>query len=95
MREHTRAVGYVFCVMRDKGGVESVHGGGRTIACLGGQRPFDHAPRAATDHRTSLVVGHRRQFVLGQGEVERIDQVWRGIDQRAVEIEDDCQHDLA
>ena len=52
-------------------------------------------PRAAADHRTGLVVGHRRQSVLGQGEVERMDQVGRGIDQRAVEIEDDGQHDLA
>ncbi len=95
MWERARAVGDMFSVVGDKASVEPVHGGGPKIAPLGGECLLDHAPRAAADHRTSLVVGHRRQFVLGQGEVERIDQVWRGIDQRAVEIEDDSQHGLA
>jgi hypothetical protein len=50
--------------------------------------------RATTaDHSPRVIVGNRRQAFAGEDEIERRNQIGRGIDQRAVEIEDDGAHD--
>ena len=87
-----RAVGDMLGIVGDEGGVEGVDVGGRGVAALQDQRPLDHALRAAADQRPGGVVGNRRQAVLREGEIERVDQVGGRVDQRAVEIEDDGEH---
>ena len=93
MRERARAIGNVRAVMGDKSAEHAVELGGRHVAALGDQGPLDHAARAAADHPPRIVVSHRRQAFIGQHEIERRNQIRRGIDQRAVEIEDDGAHD--
>ena len=53
------------------------------------QPAFDHPARAAADHVARRVVVDRRQAFAREHDIERVDQVGRGVDQRAVEIEDD------
>ena len=48
--------------------------------------------RATADHSPRVIVGDRRQAFAGENEIERRNQIGRGIDQRAVEIEDDGAH---
>ena len=67
----------------------------RTRAALGHQRPLDHAPRAAADELAGGLVRHRRQALAAQDQVERLDEVGRGVDQRAVKVEDDGQHGVS
>src|SRR6185312_13520532 len=50
---------------------------------------LDHPPRAAADERARLAERQRRQAFLRQQHVERADQVGRGVDQGAVEVEGD------
>ena len=49
--------------------------------------------RAAADHAPRIILGNRRQAFAGEDEIERRNQVGRGINQRAVKIEDDGAHD--
>ena len=79
--------------MRDETAEHTVEPDGWHVAALGDQGPLDHAARAAADHAPRIVVSHRRQAFIGQHEIERRNQVRRGIDQRAVEIENDGAHD--
>ena len=64
-------------------------------AAFGGQRPFDHAARTAADEPPGVVVGDWGEALAREDQVERRDQVGRGIDQRAVEIENDGEHGIA
>ena len=59
------------------------------------QRALDHRLGAAADQGAGDVVWHLRQPLLPKRDVERVDEVGRRIDQRAVEIEDDGEHDVA
>ena len=52
------------------------------------QRALQQRLDAGADHRARLVVRHRRDAWLRQNDVERVDEIGRGVDQRAVEIED-------
>ena len=57
--------------------------------------PLEARPRCeqrldpGADHRARLVERHRRDAVAAQDDVERVDQVGRGVDQRSVEVEHD------
>ena len=59
------------------------------IVAFGVQCPFDHAQYTASDHPTPVVVSYRRQAFARQDKIERRDEIGSGIDQRAVEIEND------
>ena len=77
--------------MRDEIGehpVDLAGGDGRPSSV---EPAFDHAAGAAADHGARLVVGDRRQPLAREHDVEGVDQVGRGVDQRAVEVEDDGQ----
>jgi hypothetical protein len=65
----------------------------RYVSAFGDQSSLDHAARAAADHPPRTITGNRRQAFAGEDEIERRNQVGRGIDQRAVEIKDDGAHD--
>jgi hypothetical protein len=67
--------------------------GARHVSAFGDQGTLDHAARATADHSPRVIVGDRRQAFAGENEIERRNQIGRGIDQRAVEIEDDGAHD--
>jgi hypothetical protein len=69
--------------------------GTRHVSALSDQSTLDHAPRTTADHSPRIVIGNRRQAFAGEDEIERRNQIGRGIDQRAVEIEDDGLHDSA
>ena len=58
-------------------------------AALGFQPALDQLAGAGADHVARRRERHRRQALARQHVIERVDQVGRGIDQRAVEIEDD------
>ena len=49
---------------------------------------LDQLARAGADHVARRLQRHRRQALAVEHEIERGDQVGRGVDQRAVEIED-------
>ena len=49
----------------------------------------DHHPGAATDQFARGVVGYWRPSFAREHDVERIDEIGRGIDQGAVEVEND------
>ena len=49
---------------------------------------LDQLAGAGADHVARRMQGHRRQAFAVEHEIERGDQVGRGVDQRAVEIED-------
>src|ERR1700751_5046312 len=65
---------------------------GRRVA-FGLQCAFDHAQYTASDHPTPVVVSYRRQAFARQDKIERRDEIGSGIDQRAVEIENNGEHD--
>ena len=50
---------------------------------------FDQWPYAAADHRARLFEWHRRDVFQRQNQIEGRDQVGRGIDKGAVQIEHD------
>ena len=50
---------------------------------------LDHRAGAAADHVARRLIGHRRQAFAREHDVEGVDQIGRGIDQRAVEVEND------
>ena len=56
------------------------------------QRPLDHAARAAADQPAGRLERHGGEPLPREDHIERVDEVGRGIDQRAVEIEDDGEH---
>ena len=79
--------------MVDEDPKHSIELGGWHVSALGDESPLDHATRTAADHSPRSIVGNRRQAFPGEDEIERRKQIGRGIDQRAVEIEDDGAHD--
>ena len=87
-----RVVGDMRGVMFDERGEHPIELGFRTDPALGGERAFDHASCAAADHAPGGVVFDRRQALPRQNEVERRNEIGSGIDQRAVEIENDGEH---
>ena len=95
VRERTRAVGNVLSIIRHERFVQTIDVGRRALASIRRQRIFDHPPRSSADQRPGGFEGNDRQSLLREGVVERIDEVGGGIDQRAVEIEDDGEHALA
>src|SRR4051794_15229334 len=50
---------------------------------------LDQLAGSRADHRARRLERHRRQTLAGQNEIQRIDQVGRRIDQRAVQVEYD------
>ena len=50
---------------------------------------LDHAPRAVADQGAGDVVGDRGHALAAEDDVEGVDEVGGGVDERAVEIEDD------
>jgi len=80
-------------VMVDEDAKHAIKLGARYVSALGDESPVDHAARATADHSRHSIVGNRRQAFPGEDEIERRNQIGRGIDQRAVEIEDDGAHD--
>ena len=50
---------------------------------------LDHDPGAHADQRAHRFGGHRRLAGARQGMVQRVGQVWCGIDEGAVQVEDD------
>ena len=61
----------------------------RSAAAFGRKPALDHQAGAAADHVARRVVGNRRQALAGEDDVQGLDQVGRGVDQRAVEVEND------
>ena len=53
---------------------------------------IDSYKRAAADHPPRVIIGHRRQAFTRQDQIERRNQIGRGIDQRAVQIKNDGVH---
>ena len=82
-------------IMFDERGEHPIEFRLRAGAAFRCQRPFDHAPGAASDQPPGGVVGNRRQAFARENEVERRDEIGRGIDQCTVEIENDREHDFA
>src|SRR6185437_11299384 len=79
-------------ITRDERRIKPVDVGRRAGPSFGGERPLDHAPSTATDQIARGVERHRRKPLPRESEVERVDEVRRGVDQGAVEIEDDGEH---
>ena len=79
--------------MVDENPKHAIELGGRHVSALGDESTLDHATRTAADHSPRSIVANRRQAFCGEDEIERRDQIGRGINQRAVEIEDDGAHD--
>ncbi len=79
---------------RPIGGDEAVEEIGRAGRleddAVGGEAALDENPRAAADQQPGLGQGKRRGALLGQQAVQRPHEVRRGVDQGAVEIEDDA-----
>ncbi len=50
---------------------------------------LDHGARAAADQIACGFIGHRWQAFAGEYDIERIDEVGCGIDECAIEVEDD------
>jgi hypothetical protein len=69
--------------------VEAVVLEGGELPALRGEGLFDHDLGAVADEAAQLVRGGRGDAGVGQAVVEAVEQVGRGVDQRAVEIEDD------
>lgn len=82
-------------IMLDERREHPIDLGFAAIAALGGDRPFDHSARPAADHPPRGVVIHRRQTLSDEDQVERRNEIGRGINQGAVEIKDDGQHGLS
>jgi hypothetical protein len=93
VRKRARAVGNMRAVMVDEDPKHAIKLGARHVSALGDQGAFDHSARAAANHSPRIVVGNRRQAFAGEDDIERRNQIGRGIDQCAVEIEDDGAHD--
>ena len=79
-------------IVLDEGGKQPVDFRFRRVAPVRRQAALDHAAGAAADHRPRGFKRDGGQAFARQDDVERVDQVGRGIDQRAVEIEDDGGH---
>jgi hypothetical protein len=65
------------------------------MACTNGlrlQSALDHAPGAAADQIARRRERHGRQSFAGEDDIEGVDQIGRGVDQRPVEIEHDGDH---
>ena len=92
MRERARALGDMRAVMVDEDPKHAIELGARHVSALGDESPLDHAARATTDHSPRSIGANRRQAFCGEDEIERRNQIGRGINQRAVEIEDDGAH---
>jgi hypothetical protein len=89
------AVGDVGGIVGDERGIERVDVGGRRVAALRNQSPFDHRPRAPANQRARGLQRDGGQSVLREDEIERADEVGRRVNQRAVEVEDDGEHGLS
>src|SRR5215472_12001726 len=81
-------------IMVDEDPKHAIKLGARHVLACGDQSSLDHAARATADHSPRIVVSNRRQAFAGEDEIERRNQIRRSIDQRAVEIEDDGEHDF-
>jgi len=77
-------------IMRDETLERRVHFGGRKGGVLCLQAGFDHRAGAVPDHLGDFGKRHRGEAQAGQHMVQRAEQVRRRIDQRAVQIEQDC-----
>jgi len=93
MREWTRAVGDMGAVMFDEDPKHPVELGARYVLAGGDQGPLDHAARTPADHSPRIIIGYRRQVFAGQHKIEGRNQIGRAIDQRAVKIKNNGEHD--
>src|SRR4051812_46915714 len=59
------------------------------VAAVDFEPALEQLAGAGADHVARLVQGHRRQALAVEHEIERRDQVGRGVDEGAVEIEDE------
>ena len=89
-RKRPRAVGDVGGVVLDEIGEHPVELGGRERAAARAIRPSSIMRRAPPPIMLrACVVRQRRQALAREHDVQRVDQIGRGVDQGAVEIEDD------
>src|SRR5262249_4396784 len=79
------------CVILDKFLHEPIDFGCRESTPFGSERAFDHRSRAAAHQVPRGIVRHRRQAFLGEHGIERGDKIGRTVNQRSVEIEDNCR----
>ena len=82
-------IGDVIAVMGDEVLKHPLDFQGGHCAALRRQTALDHHPSAAADHVAGGLIGDRRQAFAGKDGVEGGDQIGRGVDQGAVEVEDD------
>jgi hypothetical protein len=79
----------VFCVIIDEFAQHAIEVADGDRSALDLQPALDQLARARADHVARGGERDRRQALAVEHEIQRVDQVRRGIDQRAVEIEYD------
>jgi hypothetical protein len=94
VRVGARSLGDVGAVMIDESVKHPIDLWLGRIAAFGRKRSLDHAKDAAANHPSRIVVVRGRQAFADENAIEREDEIGRGIDQCAVEIERDGQHDF-
>jgi ribose 5-phosphate isomerase A len=94
VRKRLGTVGNMRGVTGDEGGIQAGHFARQSASPFRSERPLDQTLHAAADHVASGRERDRRQAFLRQNEIKRFDEVRRGVDQCAVEVKDDGQHDV-
>ena len=87
--ERSRAGGDMRGVVVDEAFDEPIDCGRVELAPLRCQGAFDHRSCAAADQLARRIIGDRRQTFASEDDVERVGEIGRAVDQRAVEIEND------
>src|SRR6185295_15400739 len=90
-RKGARAVGDVRRVELDIFREERIERVRRERDAARRERAFEQRSYAGADHRARLRERNRLHVMASQNDVEHVDQVGRGVDQRAVEVEHDCR----
>src|SRR6266508_118214 len=80
--------------MLDECAVEPLDFVRRAGSLFGRQSSLDHALGAAADHVACRLERHGRDALASEHDIERIDEIGCGIDQRSVQIKDHdrCRH---
>jgi hypothetical protein len=79
VRKRARAVGNMRAIVVDEDPKHTIELGARYVSAFGDQSSLDHVARAAADHAPRIIIGNRRQAFAGEDEIERRNQVGRGI----------------
>src|SRR6185437_10681497 len=82
-------VGDMLRVVRDEILEHAIDLARRNHATLGLYAAHDHCASAAANQVACGRIRHRRQIFAGKLDVERRDEIRRGIDQRAIKIKND------